>query len=706
MCISGAKMHLSDDLNTTWGLCSSMFAECSKCGLRTFFRTGYGDPSKADTRQSTDVNRRLFYAACETGISREGLATLCEIMNMPPPPAHADPHYDAILSAHKRVIDRLCMEARAKVRELKLKEMGLPTNDDETFVDAGIHFDGTWSKRGFTAIHGIGFIISVDTGEVLDYYICSKYCSKCKYDEGKQDGCSDCRKNFCGSSPAMERECAKAIWESSLTNGSKIRYTSMVTDGDSKAYSDVWDIYGVCPECNEFEKATPDQMQGKRYNNWYKSHFESDQKPKNCHRVYKVDCIGHICKRMGTALRDIQKTKGKLSDGGYIKGKSGRLTKTAIKHLQDRYANAIRSNSQGTSIADEKVKKMQTAILAVLYHSTKITDQKLRHKYCPDGSNSWCKYKRGEGWTKEDDKPHHLDPVFLDILLPTFQRLGIPSLLLRCISGSCNNPSESINSINWARNPKHKWAGPIRIEIGAISSMISFNKGAAGRILVMNELGLAGGFFSSQHVTKLDKRRIYHAKLKVKRTAKRYQAKLAKAKAILEKARIRREGTSYGAGLFNDASCHVPSRRGAKNAVRTTRKGKTKNQKRQGQAQTKTKPKQKRHGQGQVKTKPKQKRQGQGQVKGHTQSKGQQNNTEDMEGSFQLDKPPGEPVKQKQKHEGQGQVKGQSRPKGHQTSTEDMEGSFQQEKLPKNPVKGPRKHIQKCLQILTRTRKK
>ena len=41
--------------------------------------------------------------------------------------------------------------------------------------------DGTWQKRyGFNSLLGVVFIISVDTGEVLDYEIKCKHCFECR----------------------------------------------------------------------------------------------------------------------------------------------------------------------------------------------------------------------------------------------------------------------------------------------------------------------------------------------------------------------------------------------------------------------------------------------------------------------------------------------------------------------------------------------
>lgn len=38
-------------------------------------------------------------------------------------------------------------------------------------MDVAVSFDGAWTKRGFTSLTGVVFVISVDTGEVLDYHV-------------------------------------------------------------------------------------------------------------------------------------------------------------------------------------------------------------------------------------------------------------------------------------------------------------------------------------------------------------------------------------------------------------------------------------------------------------------------------------------------------------------------------------------------------
>ena len=63
------------------------------------------------------------------------------------------------------------------------------------------------------------------------------------------------------------------------------------------------------------------------------------------YKMVKEECIGHIQKRMGNALRTLKKDyKGrKLSDCKTVGGK-GRLTKERIDSFQRYYGKAIREN--------------------------------------------------------------------------------------------------------------------------------------------------------------------------------------------------------------------------------------------------------------------------------------------------------------------------------------------------------------------------
>ena len=130
-------------------------------------------------QSAVDINRRMVFSACEMGVGREAIAVMCEILNMPPPcqtEAWSD-HSQALYKAHKDAVDEKLAKARANVHELRRKENPDLNEDDD--IEIAVSFDGTWSKRGFTANFGIGFVISADSGQVLDYGFASKISVQC-----------------------------------------------------------------------------------------------------------------------------------------------------------------------------------------------------------------------------------------------------------------------------------------------------------------------------------------------------------------------------------------------------------------------------------------------------------------------------------------------------------------------------------------------
>ncbi|GFT74208.1 uncharacterized protein TNCV_4081291 [Trichonephila clavipes] len=103
------------------------------------------------------------------------------------------------------------------------------------------------------------------------------------------------------------------------------------------------------------------------------------------HHIQKIECVGHMQKRMGTRLRKLKLvySKKKLSDDKTIGGK-GRLTDSLIDKLSHYYGNTIRCNSTS-------VKEMRKAIWAVWGHSCS-TDDEPMHWFCPTNPNTWYKY--------------------------------------------------------------------------------------------------------------------------------------------------------------------------------------------------------------------------------------------------------------------------------------------------------------------------
>lgn len=53
--------------------------------------------------------------------------------------------------------------------------------DDGQPVDIAAGFYGIWTKRGLTSLTGVVFVMSVETGEVLDHHVCLEPAKRVRY---------------------------------------------------------------------------------------------------------------------------------------------------------------------------------------------------------------------------------------------------------------------------------------------------------------------------------------------------------------------------------------------------------------------------------------------------------------------------------------------------------------------------------------------
>ncbi|GFU35773.1 uncharacterized protein TNCV_1083391 [Trichonephila clavipes] len=117
---------------------------------------------------------------------------------------------------------------------------------NSAITDIDVTFDGTWLTRGHTSLIGVGCVIDLLTGFVMDFEIMSKRCIECEHAKSGlgensaefhvwyEGHTSSCAINHVGSSCAMEQEAALKLWQRSEDSG--FRYTTLLSDGDAKTY--------------------------------------------------------------------------------------------------------------------------------------------------------------------------------------------------------------------------------------------------------------------------------------------------------------------------------------------------------------------------------------------------------------------------------------------------------------------------------------
>ena len=164
----------------------------------------------------------------------------------------------------------------------------------DNIIPIVVSYDGTWHKRGHSSHYGVGVVIELHTGLVIDTHVVSNHCVKCTrkpdpdhptYDKWCEGHKYECTKNFNGSAVAIEVEAAKVLFGRSVAKHG-LYYQTCLCDGDGKTIMTLnkMDIY---------------------------------PKP-----VKKADCINHIAKRMKSGIMNLRKSLMGTKDS--ISGKKER----------------------------------------------------------------------------------------------------------------------------------------------------------------------------------------------------------------------------------------------------------------------------------------------------------------------------------------------------------------------------------------------
>ena len=261
-------------------------------------------------------------------------------------------------------------------------------------------------------------------------------------------------------------------------------------------------------------------------------------------QVEKLECVGHVQKRLGSCLRSLKKRLGKnrLDDGKPIGGK-GRLTDKVIDKLQVYYGKAIRQNTHS-------VDAMQTAIMAIWHHS-KSTEDNRDHDLCPEGENSWCGFQRDAA--KGTSDYIHKDPIpeaVANAILPTFEAPSEEGLLMKCLHGGTQNQNEAINALIWQRATKETHSSLPTVELATFLAVAHFNDGSPVLTDVLKELDIIPGRHCKKACAKLEGDRIRYSRRKSGEPAKKRRKQLRNWRKGYSDRLEANEGPSYDAGAF------------------------------------------------------------------------------------------------------------------------------------------------------------
>ncbi|GFS55440.1 uncharacterized protein TNCV_1627141 [Trichonephila clavipes] len=291
------KQTLKLELGAKLGFSYNLKLLCSNCDEnKTVVNT-----SLKSVQTSHDVNLRITQAFSHIGKGYSAIEKFCMVMNI-------DPFSSTTYGKCARRLDNAYTLASENIFAEIHREIKNVYENGAEVTDLSVSFDGTWLTRGHTSLIGVGCVIDMLTGYVVDFEVMSK-----------------------------------------------------------------------------------------------------------------EECINHVSKRLGTALRST--VKDCRAQGISLGGKAHvSLKEATIKKLTTYYQKAILRNKGD-------VNAMKTAIYATLLHSIS-TDAKPQHSKCPAGENSWCFYQSAiaNGGKPNNHKLNVGTPInekFLTKILPIYQKTCI-----------------------------------------------------------------------------------------------------------------------------------------------------------------------------------------------------------------------------------------------------------------------------------------
>ncbi|XP_077537466.1 uncharacterized protein LOC144149688 [Haemaphysalis longicornis] len=450
-----------------YGLAVKLMVVCVNCGDVT---AAWSSPRVDGTQKMNPfaVNILAARAMQTTGNRQAALNDIFSTMNI----SHRGLHKKTwqgyikqkLTPAAARAAEKVTSESARSVRELYRElDVANPGN-------IAVSYDGSWMSRGHSSHIGVGVVIELFTGLVIDYVVLSNFCAGCERGPKEGDPAYEawrathtCQKNTEKKSGEMEVEAALILFERSLQKYG-LRYTTILCDGDCRTFLALQDkkVYGFI-------------------------------------QIEKEDCVNHVQKRMFTNLKTaLAKHKGSGSEN---LGGKGRLTGDLVTKLSSYYGWALKSHKGD-------VGAMEKAVMATYHHITS-NDALYNHILCPTGPDSWC--RQNAALAKGEPMPKHrynFPPHVCKALLPIYQRLSNKKLLDRCSRGKTQNSNESLHSLIWALAPKERHASLFTVQAAVAEAVMRFNAGNAKTSSgILKALSLNPSVKSTKRMTEKDHQR-------------------------------------------------------------------------------------------------------------------------------------------------------------------------------------------------------
>ena len=463
---------------------------------------------KMFSHRACEVNVRALLALHTTSLSLLDFKLACSLLDLPVPKR----------DLNKRSIERFS-QVTSKIcgisMDLAAEEVRNRLDSEPSVIEGAtrchVSYDASWHRRGHYSNQGFGAAIDSTSGKVLDFGVMQRVCRKCSFwPEERQtsfpedyavfiENHADCTINFTGTSQAMEGAIAVDLWNRSIPRNQLV-YSTYIGDGDSSS----------------FKRVVESKPYGSR------------------EVVRKEECLGHVQKRLKKNLVK----KSKTSPG---------IPKSKVEKIGQLYALVVVQN-RGKQPED-----ICQALRTMLGHLGE------DHSNCPERTNSWCYFARGQAELAIDPEltlPKRRIPycnqVELARLEEVFGNFASRDMCGALTMGKTQNANESLHSVVWHNSPKGKYVGQKSLYCSSALAVTSFNEGSLCFAAVLNEYGIRASASTLYHLARRDKTRIYMRERAITQTQRRRRRQLKVRSHTAETSRQRREksASKYSSGKF------------------------------------------------------------------------------------------------------------------------------------------------------------
>ncbi|XP_062601452.1 uncharacterized protein LOC134263157 [Saccostrea cucullata] len=309
-----------------YGLASIFYIKC-ECGEVTSVATGRRQNDEKNGQGSFHINTKLGVALVHAGIGEAAISRIFATLNIPCiSPKSLKKQERKAGSAIEKIANESCDNALAQ--EAEQSSNGLV-----------LSYDAGWQKRGsgrnYSSLSGHGSMFGLETKKLVGFSVKNKTCRKCDiaFRKGEIASPHDCRKNWDGSSKAMEPAMAVDILNNIKEKGHQVR--TIVMDDDATT------IAKIRREVDEsIHKSSDRNHTVKNFTNT----LYTVQKDKKLHKVLSSKTINHIKKCFCYALASNKDSPSTLRDNllaipHHLYGDHQKCSETWCRYLQrpDKY---------------------------------------------------------------------------------------------------------------------------------------------------------------------------------------------------------------------------------------------------------------------------------------------------------------------------------------------------------------------------------